>query len=255
MDNAEAFKHAEAALETAQRDERVAHAAEQVALHEIEEAVEEVREAERHEREIHFLVDGEEYETRKRELTPNEIIREFGKKDPATNYLVEIKGDHKVSFHGKGDEEIKMHNGMSFQIVSTGPTPVSDTCGTAAFIEGLRGLGYEVQSLPGHPDHIFFNYPVEVGSRAGQPVRLGLVVPHDFPNIPPGGPHVSPHVLPIHPGNDKPHPAGGVHQSPEFQRLAGGEWQYWSRPCQDWGQRKRTVIAYMAHIWRLWETQ
>ncbi len=249
------LQRAEAALENAQRDEQAAQAAEQTAMHDIQEAVEELRETEHHQREIHFMVDGEEYETSKRELTPNEIIREFGKKDPATNYLVEIKGDHKISFQGKGDVEIKMHNCMSFQIVSTGPTPVSDACGPAAFIEGLRQLGYEAQTLPDRPDHVFFNYPVEIGSRAGQTVRLGLVVPQDFPNIPPGGPHVSPHIQPIHPGNDKSHPAGGVHQSPEFQRLAGGDWQYWSRPFQEWGQRKRTVTTYMAHLWRLWETQ
>lgn len=249
------LKRAEAALETAQRDEQAAQAAEQTAMHEIKDAMEELREAEHHHHESHFKVDGEEYETCKRELTPNEIIREFGKKDPATNYLVEIKGEHKISFQGKGDEEIKMHDCMSFQIVSTGPTPVSDTCGPAAFIEGLRQLGYDAQALPDRPDHIHFNYPVEVGSRSGQTVRLGLVVPADFPNIPPGGPHVSPHIQPIHTGNDRPHPTGGVHQSPDFQRLAGGEWQYWSRPCQDWGHRTRTVTAYMAHIWRLWETQ
>ena len=76
-------------------------------MHDIEQAVEELREAEHHPREIHFTVDGEEYETTKRELTPNEIISEFGKKDPATNYLVEIKGNHKISFQGKGDEEIQ----------------------------------------------------------------------------------------------------------------------------------------------------
>src|SRR6185437_11791314 len=133
---AEAHLHrAEAALDKAQRDEREAQATEQRALHDIEQAVEELREADNHPREIHFTVDGEEYETTKRELTPNEIIREFGKKDPASNYLVEIKGHHKISFQGKGDEKIKMHDGMHFQIVSTGPTPVSDLTGPAAFIE------------------------------------------------------------------------------------------------------------------------
>ncbi|MGA8907876.1 MAG: hypothetical protein WB524_09675 [Acidobacteriaceae bacterium] len=253
---AEAHLHrAEAALEHAQRDEQAAQAAEQTAMHDIEQAVEELGAAEHHPREIHFTVDGEECETTKRELTPNEIIREFGKKDPATNYLVEIKGDHKISFQGKGDEKIKMHDCMNFQIVSTGPTPVSDLTGPAAFIEGLRGIGYEAQAFSDKPDHVLFNYRVETGSRFGQTVRLGFIVPQDFPNIPPGGPHVSPHIQAIHPSNDKPHPAGGVHQSPDFQRLAGGDWQYWSRPFQEWGQRKRTVTTYMGHIWRLWETQ
>jgi hypothetical protein len=262
MDNSEELKvaeahlqRAEAELETAQRDERAAQGAEQSALRNIEEAAKEVREAEQHHRTIHFTVDGEECETTERELTPNQIIREFGKKEPATNYLVEIQGDHKISFKGKGDDKIKMHDCMHFQIVSTGPTPVSDDCGPAAFVAGLQQLGYEPQALPDHPDYIYFNYRVEVGNHAGQTVRLGLIVPQDFPNIPPGGPHVSPHIHPIHSGSDRPHPYGGVHQSPEFQRLTGGDWQYWSRPFQDWGQRKRTVTTYMAHVWRLWETQ
>ena len=214
-----------------------------------------VREAEHHHHEIHFTVDGEEYETRKRELTANQIISEFGKKDPTTNYLVEIRGTHKVSYQGKGDQKIKLHEGESFQIVSTGPTPVSDCTGPKAFAEGLRALGYEPGALANGPDHIFFNYPVEIGRFAGRIFRLGFVVPPDFPNIPPGGPHVSPQIWPIRTGNDVPHPAGGVHQSPTFQQGAGGKWQYWSRPCIDWGKSKRTVIAYMAHIWRLWETQ
>lgn len=220
-----------------------------------QETTQEPRKTKHHEQEIHFIVDGEEYETTKGKLTPNEIIREFGKRDPSTNYLLEINGNHKVSFQGKGDEEIKMHDGMSFQIVSIGPTPVSDCNGLTGFVEGLRTLGYEPQILADHPDHIFFNYPVEIGRCTGQTVRLGFVVPRDFPNTPPGGPHVSPHIQAIHPMNDKPHPGGGVHPSPTFQQGVGGEWQYWSRPCQDWGQRKRTVPTYMAHVWRLWETQ
>lgn len=218
-------------------------------------SAEQLREAEHHHPEIQFTVDGEQYETRKRELTPNQIISEFGKKDPTTNYLVEIRGTHKVSYQGKGDQEIKLHEGESFQIVSTGPTPVSDCTGPMAFAEGLRALGYEPETLANSPDHIFLNYLVEVGRFAGRIFRLGFIVPPDFPNIPPGGPHVSPQIWPIHTGNDVSHPAGGVHQSPIFQQGAGGEWQYWSRPCTDWGKSKRTVIAYMAHIWRLWETQ
>jgi hypothetical protein len=57
------------------------------------------------------------------------------------------------------------------------------------------------------------------------------------------------------PGNDIPHPDGGVHlgRSAAFEQGAGGEWQYWSRPCSDWGKSKKTVTAYMSFI--LWETQ
>ena len=40
-----------------------------------------------------------------------------------------------------------------------------------------------------------------------------------------------------------------------FQDALGGEWQYWSRPIQDWGAGKKTVAIYMSHIWRLWDSQ
>ena len=247
---------AEAELEAAQRDERTAQADEQAALKDIDAAVQELREAEHH-HEIHFSVDGEDFETCRRDWTANEIIKDFGKRDPATNYLVAIHGTHKVSYQGKGDEEIKIHECEAFQIVSTGPTPVSDTTGPARFTAGLRALGYQPQTVPNKPDHVFFNYPVEVGCYAGQTVRLGFVVPPDFPNITPSGPHVSPRVRAVHPGNDVPHPAGGVHvdRSAPFEQGAGGDWQYWSRPCSDWGKSKKTVTAYMGFIWRLWETQ
>src|SRR5262245_56236276 len=107
-------------------------------------------------REIHFTVDGEPLETTRRELTPNEIIRQFAQKDPATHYLVQFEGHHRESFQGKGDIPIKMHNGMKFQVISTGPTPVSDVNATGpdAFSAGLVTLGYRPEPLPGKPDHI-----------------------------------------------------------------------------------------------------
>jgi hypothetical protein len=251
------LQSAEAHLLRAEADLAIAQAAGRRAEHEMEEAVQEVREAELSHHEIHFSVDGEDYETRKPEWTPNLIISEFGKKDPATNYLVAIHGTQKTSFQGKGDEKIRLSECQAFQIISTGPTPVSDVTGPAAFSIGLRGLGYEPTCLPNHPDHVVFDYCVDVGPFAGHMVRLGFIVPPDFPNITPSGPHVSPHIRAIHPTNDIPHPRGGVHQSQSgcFQQGAGGEWQYWSRPCADWAKCKKTVTAYMGFIWRLWETQ
>ncbi len=74
---------------------------------------------------IHFFVDGEPFETHEREWTPNAIIRRFGEKDPATHYLVRIEGHHRHSYEGKGEQPIEIHNDERFQIVSTGPTPVS----------------------------------------------------------------------------------------------------------------------------------
>jgi hypothetical protein len=250
-------KKAEAHLKQAEAELKTAESEEQAALKHIEEAVEELKEAEHDGHEVHFTVDGEDCKTRERELTPNQIIRDYGKKEPATNYLVKIQGVHKESYQGKGDEEIKIHEHEAFQIVSTGPTPVSDMTGPSAFAVGLRTLGYNPTTLEKAPDHVVFDYPIEVGRFKEQTVRLGFVVPQDFPNTPPSGPHVSPLILPIHPSNDVPHPAGGIHQnmSQNFTRHAGGQWEYWSRPCPNWGQSKKSVTSYMGHIWRLWETQ
>ncbi|HKC63266.1 MAG TPA: hypothetical protein VKB86_06490, partial [Pyrinomonadaceae bacterium] len=125
MENKE-LREAEADLKRAEADLKIAHEAEKVAEEEIEAAIEEIHEAEaHHQHEIHFEVDGEPYETDKRELTPNEIISEFGKKTPADHYLVQIIAGHTDSYKGKGDEPIRMHECMNFQIVSTGPATVS----------------------------------------------------------------------------------------------------------------------------------
>ncbi len=75
---------------------------------------------------IYFKVDGEPYDTRAHELTANEILKEFAGVDPATHYLLQIQGHHHVSFQGKGDDPIRMEEGMRFQVISMGPTPVSD---------------------------------------------------------------------------------------------------------------------------------
>lgn len=75
---------------------------------------------------IHFKVDGEPFTTEAKELTPNGIIEDFAGKDPTTHYLVQIKGHEKTSYEGLGNIPIKMQEGMKFQVISTGPTPVSD---------------------------------------------------------------------------------------------------------------------------------
>jgi hypothetical protein len=124
MENNELNK-AEEHLRKAQAELHDAEGAEHKALHEIEEAVEEIKETERHKL-IHFFVDGEPCETEHRELTPNHIIRNFGGRDPNTNYLVQIVHGQKESYQGKGETPIKMHDGMRFQILNTGPMTVSD---------------------------------------------------------------------------------------------------------------------------------
>ena len=126
MEDSEAIRKAEADLRKAEVELEKAEVEENKALKHVEEAVEELKRAERERHEIHFIVDGEPHETDKSELTPDEIIREYGDRDPANNYLVQIIGAQKESYQGKGQIPIKMHNGMRFQIICVGPMTVSD---------------------------------------------------------------------------------------------------------------------------------
>jgi hypothetical protein len=151
-----------------------------------------------------------------------------------------------------------LRNGMRFQIISTGPTTVSDgaeTYGVAAFAMGLEELGFKPQFAAGHPDHVAIEYMVPVGKFKGRSIKLGFVVPGDFPLTTPTGPHVSPLIHAQ--SSSSEHPLGGVHhdRSQPFATAFGGDWQYWSRPMQRWNEGPHTVDRYMAFIWRLWETQ
>ncbi len=240
-------------------DMKAADATEETADRENKEAQKGLKEEKDSHHEIHFSVDGESYETKDREMTPDEIIREYGGKDPTSNYLVQIEGGHKISYKDKGSESIKLHNGMQFQIISTGPTPVSDgpiRTGIELFISELRDLGYSPVPLPGKSDHVVIDYEVQTGCFAGKKVRQGFIIPADFPMTPPSGPHVSPHIHPIK--SEGGHPTGAVHRSHSqpFEAGAGGEWQYWSRPFSDWAQsKKKSAAVYMSHVWRLWDSQ
>jgi hypothetical protein len=208
---------------------------------------------------IHFTVDGEPVETDQRTLTANEIIAKFGGGlDVSTHYLVEIKEGRQVSFQGKGNDPVELHNGLAFQIIAIGPMPLSESpirTGIEVFVEGLQKLGFNPASLEGKPDHIYIDYEVKGGRLAGTKVRHGFVVPTDFPVSAPSGPHVSPHVHPIK--GDGAHPTGAIHEThaKPFQDALGGKWQYWSRPFLDWGNTKKTVAMYMNHIRRLWDSQ
>lgn len=111
-----AEKHAAEEMHVAEEEERAALQDTKAALKEIEEA--------QHHSVIHFKVDGEEYETRKKELTPDKILRDFAERDPATHYLKELAPEAR-SFKDQGRKEIKMVDGMCFVIMSTGPMQVS----------------------------------------------------------------------------------------------------------------------------------
>lgn len=258
-DEAEALRdvrEAEADLKKAEGKMLEAIADEQSAARRLEAAEAELEAARHHKLEI--LVDGEEYFPQRQVMTPNEIIHDFGgKSDVSKFYLMQIAKPENKSFQGAGDVPIHLHNKMEFMVMSLGPATVSDPempkVGVAAFISGLEALGYAPQQLRDNVAAVHFEYDVAIGRFAGTKVRIGLVVPGDFPMTPPSGPYVSPRLLPISGGGGS-HPTGGVHDWDHFN-AAGGEWEYWSRPFEGWGQSRKTVGAYMAHICNLWATQ
>lgn len=218
-----------------------------------------LQDATQHPHEIHIVVDGEHERTTERALTARQIIRLFTGRSVDQVYLVQIEGHERESYRDRLDEPIKLHDGMRFQTVSLGPTPVSDgmqhMTGLARFVRELEGLGYKPIRYPSLGSHVVFDYVVESGTQAGKAVRIGLIIPEDFPNSAPSGPHISPRIFPIK--SDGQHPYGAIHldQAKPFEGAAGGEWQYWSRPANDWNTRRKTVAAYLSHMWTLWDSQ
>lgn len=73
---------------------------------------------------IHFKVDDEDVETTEKELTVRAIIG-LGNEDPATHYLQLVRGGKPGTEYKNLDETIKVHDGIEFVTVFTGPTHVS----------------------------------------------------------------------------------------------------------------------------------
>jgi hypothetical protein len=73
---------------------------------------------------IEYKVNDEKQTTRHRHLTAKEILDHAGI-DPAQNYLAQVFPEH-VSYEGKPEERIRMHQHMRFISVSIKPTPVSE---------------------------------------------------------------------------------------------------------------------------------
>jgi hypothetical protein len=71
-----------------------------------------------------YTVDDEPQSTPEHTLTPTQILQHAGI-DPATHYLVQIQGNHQVSYQEKLEESIHMHQHLKFVSVFTGPTTVS----------------------------------------------------------------------------------------------------------------------------------
>ncbi|MGD0713954.1 MAG: hypothetical protein ABSB24_07175 [Gaiellaceae bacterium] len=126
--------------------------------------------------------------------------------------------------------------------------------GAAVLVDGLRELGYVVDETPppnlGVPaGHVFvrLKYRIRFGSRAGEEVTIGFLVPADFPASAPGGVYVYPSLRPL--SQESTLPDGGV--SDQSQTFGEQGWQHWSRPHDAWAASERNAKAWMAHVHRL----
>lgn len=118
--------------------------------------------------------------------------------------------------------------------------------GREEFERQLRAMGIEPDSA--QPDNrVAFDYVVPGGRFVGKQIKMGFVVPPDFARNPPGGPHISPRLLPMNP-NAPAHP----HRTAESE--FGSDWQYLSRPYRGTWTGKKGVAEYLAHVDYLFET-
>ena len=114
------------------------------------------------------------------------------------------------------------------------------------FVSQLKQLKYNVTELG--ENKVSFPFDIPVGKLRGKRIFLGFDVPMDFPNTPPGGPHIKPRILPLN-ENATTHPEK-VLASQKF----GPDWEYWSRPIPGWAESDHTVKFYMMHIRTLFVT-
>ena len=120
------------------------------------------------------------------------------------------------------------------------------------FIKQLEELGYNPKERGN--SCLSFSFEILCGKFQGRIIDLGLFVPNNFPEIPPSGPHVNPHLLPLNPSGGS-HPLNGVHSSAGRHGDAfDAAWQYWSRPFNGWGNTDKTVRTYLRHINHLMDT-
>lgn len=73
---------------------------------------------------IEYTVDDEPQTTTEKTMTPAQVLQNAGIGE-ADHYLVQIQGNHQVSYQDKPNEVLHMHPKMKFVSVSRVPTPVS----------------------------------------------------------------------------------------------------------------------------------
>ena len=71
-----------------------------------------------------ITIDGEEFEVEGREHSARELLQ-LADLDPATTYLIELRGNQQIPYRDNPDEPIKLHNKMRFVSADIGSAPVA----------------------------------------------------------------------------------------------------------------------------------
>lgn len=74
---------------------------------------------------VEFTIDGEPFTTAEKTLTARELLVDYIRLDPATHYLIWVRGREQTSYEGDPDAVIEIHEKQVFITASLGPTPVS----------------------------------------------------------------------------------------------------------------------------------
>ncbi|NVM64181.1 hypothetical protein FHW88_002509 [Mucilaginibacter sp. SG538B] len=123
--------------------------------------------------------------------------------------------------------------------------------GIQDIVQQLIELGYEPQIYPESPNYpggfVSFKFKVPHGRFIGQEVEVALNAPQ-FPMIPPSGPYIKPHLLPIKPFGPQP-PFDGIHA----RMVPTNDFQYWSRPFHGWNESGKTVKDYICFLRTLFD--
>ena len=117
--------------------------------------------------------------------------------------------------------------------------------GIEVMVSQLKELGYSPKTT--ETQFVIFEFVVPLGRFRGMEIEIALQAPQ-FPLVPPSGPYIKPHLMPIS-GSGGQHPTGGIHRwnkpTPDFQ--------YWSRPFNNWNNSQKNMRDYIAFIRRLFD--
>jgi len=111
--------------------------------------------------------------------------------------------------------------------------------GNQEILNQLRSKGFNAWM---HTNNfVCFKYKIPLGRFKGQEIEIALQAPQ-FPNLPPSGPYIKPHLLPIKVDGDK-HPFDRIHD----WKKPTADFQYWSRPFRGWtsGMNIDDYVAFL----------